>query len=233
MFSTTEDPNENRINLTKLLRTMPTESMFQTRNRENAQSSTGPKTAEGKAMSSRNSLKHGMYSKIALLPDEDREEYLTYTTAMKADLKPAGELQYELAQTIADNFWRLRRFRIIETNRLQTLGESEFTIEVDPGLALAHGWAEDCDQGRSLDILSRHEQRVTNQNLKLITRLKDLQREERQESKSVAAAPTPSGFVPQYPKNAGQPKPKLPNVAPSQPIHHEEMPPTPTKKVAA
>jgi hypothetical protein len=233
MFSTTDDPNENRINLTKLLRTMPTESMFQTRNRENAQSSTGPKTAEGKAMSSRNSLKHGMYSKIALLPDEDREEYLTYTTAMKADLKPAGELQYELAQTIADNFWRLRRFRIIETNRLQTLGESEFTIEVDPGLALAYGWAEDCDQGRSLDILSRHEQRVTNQNLKLITRLKDLQREERQESKSVAAAQIKSGFVPQHPKNAGQPKPKLPASTQILPSKPQETPLTQTEKVSA
>jgi hypothetical protein len=100
-------------------------------------------------------------------------------------------------------------------------------------LALAHGWAEDCDQGRSLDILSRHEQRVTNQNLKLITRLKDLQREERQESKSVAAAPTPSGFVPQYPKNAGQPKPKLPQTAPIPPAQTHEAPSTPPQKVAA
>ena len=70
------------------------------------QSSTGPQTAAGKATSSRNSLKHGMYSKIALLEAEDREEYLEFTTAIKADLKAVGSVQEEFAQVIADNFWR-------------------------------------------------------------------------------------------------------------------------------
>jgi len=40
-------------------------------NRRNAQRSTGPKTQEGKALVSRNTVKHGFLSRETLLPDED------------------------------------------------------------------------------------------------------------------------------------------------------------------
>jgi hypothetical protein len=40
-------------------------------NRENARKSTGPKTAEGKAASRRNALKHGLRAEVLALPNED------------------------------------------------------------------------------------------------------------------------------------------------------------------
>src|SRR5579883_3286514 len=40
-------------------------------NRQNAQKSTGPKTAEGKARSRRNALKHGLRAEVLPLPNED------------------------------------------------------------------------------------------------------------------------------------------------------------------
>ena len=44
-------------------------------NRRNAAKSTGPKTPEGKAASSRNALKHGLTATEVLLPNEDRDAY--------------------------------------------------------------------------------------------------------------------------------------------------------------
>jgi hypothetical protein len=44
-------------------------------NRRNAAKSTGPKTPEGKAASSRNALKHGLTATEFLLPNEDRDAY--------------------------------------------------------------------------------------------------------------------------------------------------------------
>ena len=44
-------------------------------NRRNAARSTGPKTPEGKAASSKNALKHGLTATEVLLPNEDRDAY--------------------------------------------------------------------------------------------------------------------------------------------------------------
>src|SRR5687767_2004550 len=44
-------------------------------NRRNARLSTGPRTPEGKARSSGNARSHGLFSKVAVLPDEDPAEY--------------------------------------------------------------------------------------------------------------------------------------------------------------
>ena len=44
-------------------------------NRRNAAKSTGPKTPEGKAASSKNALKHGLTATEVLLPNEDRDAY--------------------------------------------------------------------------------------------------------------------------------------------------------------
>jgi hypothetical protein len=44
-------------------------------NRANAQESTGPRSAEGKAASRFNALKHGLDARSIVLPGEDPEEY--------------------------------------------------------------------------------------------------------------------------------------------------------------
>ena len=44
--------------------------------RKNAKHSTGPRTPEGKARSSQNARKHGLFARDTLLPDENPEEFL-------------------------------------------------------------------------------------------------------------------------------------------------------------
>ena len=44
-------------------------------NKQNAQRSTGPCTADGKARVALNALKHGLTGKQIVLPDEDPEDF--------------------------------------------------------------------------------------------------------------------------------------------------------------
>jgi len=50
-------------------------------NRENAEKSTGPKTAEGKAASSKNATRHGFYSKEFQVREEEREAFTRLPTS--------------------------------------------------------------------------------------------------------------------------------------------------------
>jgi hypothetical protein len=78
-------------------------------NRANSRSSTGPRTADGKARASRNALKHGLLSREVVLETEDRCEFEAFWEGMVADLRPQGDLEATLADRIAAQWWRLRR----------------------------------------------------------------------------------------------------------------------------
>ena len=56
-----------------------------------------------------NALKHGLFTKEALLPFENRREYLRFRRNTIASLNPQHELEHHLANDIADDAWRVRR----------------------------------------------------------------------------------------------------------------------------
>ena len=78
-------------------------------NQANAQQSTGPKTETGKAISSRNALRHGLTATTGLLPDEDPAEFKTLLEAMLHDFNPLEATESALVYELADYQWRLRR----------------------------------------------------------------------------------------------------------------------------
>jgi len=79
-------------------------------NRQNAQKSTGPRTPEGKAIVARNAVKHGLLSRLEVLPGLERaEDWKGHYGAVLADLRPEGYLQEVLAERIAFLLWRLGR----------------------------------------------------------------------------------------------------------------------------
>jgi hypothetical protein len=84
-------------------------------NRRNAQKSTGPKTAEGKAISSQNGLTHGLTSrKCPILPGENEDEYRELQDALTRDLKPRGAMQRELVEDLVQTRWKIRRIPLLE-----------------------------------------------------------------------------------------------------------------------
>jgi hypothetical protein len=83
---------------------------FQVRaNRANARRSTGPRTAAGKARSSLNALKHGLYATTAVLPGESAPDWRAHREGVLISLGAQGVLQTELADRVALALWRLRR----------------------------------------------------------------------------------------------------------------------------
>jgi hypothetical protein len=98
-------------------------------NRKNAKKSTGPKTADGKAMVSSNAVKHGLLAQAALLPSEDEEAFNSFADDLLAELQPVGTKECLLANEIVNLMWRLRRASLIEAGlfvRDQAIAEEDW-----------------------------------------------------------------------------------------------------------
>ena len=62
-------------------------------NRANARHSTGPKTPEGKAVVSRNALRHGLRARDVVLPEEDVDAFEDLLNRVRAELSPVGPIE--------------------------------------------------------------------------------------------------------------------------------------------
>ena len=81
-------------------------------NRANATHSTGPATAEGKSISSRNRTTHGFRSSTVLLPGDDPAEYNELLAELEDHFgEPVDLAESRFIREMADAEWRLRRVR--------------------------------------------------------------------------------------------------------------------------
>jgi hypothetical protein len=78
-------------------------------NRENAQKSTGPKTAAGKAASSRNALKEGFTASFAIVAPEEQQFYDEFLAGLRTELQPCGAQEEDLFRRISLAAWNIRR----------------------------------------------------------------------------------------------------------------------------
>ena len=82
-------------------------------NRRNATRSTGPATPAGKAIASRNALKHGLLAKEIVIDAgegaESQEEFNALVLDLRNQFNPQGPLEEMLVEKIAVAYWRLRR----------------------------------------------------------------------------------------------------------------------------
>lgn len=78
-------------------------------NRKNAVRSTGPRTPNGRARASLNSLRHGILSEKALLPGEDADALIELAARLHAEFAPQGVMEEHLIQRLESSIWRLRR----------------------------------------------------------------------------------------------------------------------------
>ncbi len=87
-------------------------------NQKNARKSTGPRTADGKSVSSRNALSYGLHSQMLVLPDENLEEFQLLCSALQEYFQTVGIVEIELVNRMANLFWRLQRTNRIEASIL-------------------------------------------------------------------------------------------------------------------
>ena len=85
-------------------------------NRLNSLYSTGPRTPEGKARSSQNALKHGLTSRLPVLPTEDPAAYQQHCKQFHDEHEPATATEFQLVQELADTAWRLNRIPLLEAD---------------------------------------------------------------------------------------------------------------------
>jgi len=143
-------------------------------NRSNAQKSTGPRTPEGKASSSRNAVKHGLLAEQVVIQGEDPEEFDLYRAGMLAELAPVGAVEAMLAERAVSLAWRLRRAERLQSAVFATVyreNANDVVLWPKHGLPIRPGPGEDdvilgqvvmTDFARAqvLDRLLVHERRI-------------------------------------------------------------------------
>jgi hypothetical protein len=157
-------------------------------NRDNAQHSTGPRTAKGKSRTRLNGLRHGLTGQTILLPEDDQIVYHQHCAGLLADLAPAGPFETQIAQSVADDYWRLNRIKAIEDNIFALGIEShagEFHEDAASDAALAQAQTF-LDHANQINLLSIYEGRLNRGLSKKLAELAELQR-----LRKVARAKTP------------------------------------------
>lgn len=94
-------------------------------NRANAQHSTGPVTAAGKAVVSRNAVRHGLLAREPVLASEDTDAFEGLRTRIREELRPGAGIEAALVDRVVSLLWRLQRLGVIEAGLL-----TSFTAEV-------------------------------------------------------------------------------------------------------
>lgn len=83
-------------------------------NRLNALQSKGPKTAEGRAVSRRNALKHGLTARSLVIEGEHPKQFEELRTELIHAYTPQGPVEEHLVDMMAGLLWRLRRVPALE-----------------------------------------------------------------------------------------------------------------------
>lgn len=92
-------------------------------NAANAQHSTGPRTEAGRATSSQNAVKSGLFSTSDFIRPGEEPLYTELDEALRADLAPEGQLEYHLVDEIRRAMWRSRRCGEVEASLVEMCSE--------------------------------------------------------------------------------------------------------------
>ncbi len=105
--------------------------------------STGPRSAEGKARSSKNALKSGIYSQSQIIPGEDPRDHEKLVEEYHHRFLPSTPEQRDLVDLLIHCAWTLRR---LSKAQAQTLAwHMENTTMPSPSASLGEALAR-CDQ---------------------------------------------------------------------------------------
>ncbi len=78
-------------------------------NRANSKHSTGPKTEEGKSVSSQNNFRHGLSGAFTVLPSEDGAAFSAMQTALLAEHQPSTITENIFVEKMAQSYWLRQR----------------------------------------------------------------------------------------------------------------------------
>lgn len=137
----------------------------------------GPKTAEGKAVSRMNALKHGIFQ--TSLTESDDPELATIHGELVDWQKPVGPIENMLVDKLAQTYLRLHRCA-----RAEARWHRDSWTPTGYMRALAEVRGEECPEvvfnsgifARSVEIFGRYDRTLTNQLIKILHELERVQR---------------------------------------------------------
>jgi len=102
----------------------------------NGARSRGPKSTEGKATSSLNSVRYGFSASHLLLPGEDPDAYEAFVSEWFTSLSPSTMPEAASVAQLADTSWKLERLSRVENGRMRARLEEELE-KTDEGKTFA------------------------------------------------------------------------------------------------
>jgi len=99
--------------------------------RANGQKSRGPVTAEGKAKTRFNALKHGIHAETQIMFDETAEALAELAAELHEQYRPADATERFLVDTLVHNEWRLRRMRRVEADLWEHASDTFLGINME------------------------------------------------------------------------------------------------------
>src|SRR6266851_2803340 len=203
---------------------MPTERQSESA-RINGAKSQGPKSAEGKEKSSRNSLRHGCTAHhTLLLACEDQGEFDKMRDKYDAMFKPVTLEEQDLVAEMISARWRIRRALSIEVALIDTEMVTEEPklkqkfVTFDTGMVLSSAFRTLADESRSTALLSRYEsrlRRIHKQAHAMLLRVQELRQSEPGKVVGPAilpASPPSGGLVCAPPTPAAPPPAAIPLI---------------------
>jgi len=103
---------------------MPTDAQLLA-NRLNALKSTGPRTIEGKAVASQNSVKHGLLAERDVITSENQADFDLYRQQLLDELSPVSPMESILAERIVTLSWRLKRTGRFQNQAIDVLNSDD------------------------------------------------------------------------------------------------------------
>jgi hypothetical protein len=150
-------------------------------NRQNAQKSTGPKSIEGKAISAKNAVKHGLFSTETVIKGENWEDFNLFREKLLEEFDPHGAVEVMLTERIVSLGWRLKRIVRIQDQVFDVMIEkdepSPYQKQLNsmlpkamrddprgagPDLVLGRAVISDFSNSRVLERLLMYERRIEN-----------------------------------------------------------------------
>src|SRR5260370_19771327 len=136
--------------------------------RANGAKSRGPKSAETKEKSSRNSLRHGFTARsIILLECESADEFQKMEDDFAAMHQPATPAEQDLVDEMVVARWRINRIRTIDTVildcemvRKKPEIEKQY-VQPDAGIHMAIAFRTLAEDSRCTSSISRYESRLS------------------------------------------------------------------------
>jgi hypothetical protein len=153
--------------------------------RRNGAQSRGPRSATGRANSSRNRYTHGLLSKTIVIEGEEPSRFAALLNSLRADLQPVNALEESLIEDLATYRWRQRRFLAMETaclsariRRQTQTGADSAAIRCSVARA-ARAFDTLSRDSCALELINRHEFRAASQFNRTLRRLLSLRAAEK------------------------------------------------------